>query len=215
MSTKAQGIRLSEAIISEAEYGFSRETVVVDINQTITPCLVLGKITLGAATASAITGTGNGTVTGAAKTATSKVGVYTFICVAAATNGGRFQVVNPNGHRLADALVGVAYSGQIACTINDGATDFVVGDSFTITVAAGTNRVVPVNPAAVDGSQVADCIALDTVITGASTSKIGVLDCNAQVNQGSLDFGSLNGGQILTAISQLLDKKIKVRASLT
>jgi hypothetical protein len=69
-------------------------------------------------------------------------------------NAGLWSVRDPEGNRLPDAKTGVAYvNGQINFTINDGSTDFVVGDSFTITVAAGNGQYKLSLAAAVDGSQ--------------------------------------------------------------
>lgn len=79
------------------------------------------------------TNTGNGTIGTLTFGAKAKAGIYTLTCVTAAANGGTFSVVDPDGYRLADAKVGVAYaSSHLGFTIADGAADFIVGDSFTI-----------------------------------------------------------------------------------
>jgi len=108
--------------------------------------------------------TGNGTITAFALKAKSKVGNYKLICTAAAENAGTFNVYDPEGNRLADATVAVAYANdQIGFTINDGSADFIVGDNFVIPVEEGSKKAKIVNSANVDGSQVADCILTDDV----------------------------------------------------
>ncbi|MBI4921863.1 MAG: head decoration protein [Devosia nanyangense] len=73
---------------------------------------------------------------------------------------GAFSVVEPDGVALAAGVVGTAYSHEIKFTLADGATNFVVGDSFTITVPEGDGKAVAWDPAATDGSAVVDSIAL-------------------------------------------------------
>lgn len=77
-------------------------------------------------------------------------------------NTGLFSVVTPSGGRLKDASVGSGYtSDQINFTINDGSTDFAVGDSFTVAVAAGTGKYRPVNFSGTDGSENAAAVLLE------------------------------------------------------
>lgn len=82
---------------------------------------------------------GNGTVSGVSGVAGGvKAGTYQLTCIAAAADGGIFQVADPDGYLLPQATVGVAYaSSQINLTINDGSADFAVGDTFTIQVTDG------------------------------------------------------------------------------
>jgi len=55
---------------------------------------------------------------------------------------------------LPNAVAGRAYTNdQISFTINDGSPDFVVGDAFTVEIAAGSLRVRAINFDGVDGSQ--------------------------------------------------------------
>jgi len=116
---------------------------------------VMGRVTVGTvpATGTAGTNTGGGTcgtVTGGVST---KAGVYTLTCIAAAAGAGTFQVISPDGIALPQATVGVAYTNaQINFTIADGAPDFVVGDSFTITVPAGSGKFRKYNAANIDGT---------------------------------------------------------------
>ncbi|MDH4319882.1 MAG: hypothetical protein OEV73_00135 [Desulfobulbaceae bacterium] len=86
--------------------------------------------------------TGNGTVTGEAVGANAVAESWTLLCIAAAANGGTFSVIGSKSGRMADAEVGVAYAnGFVAFTINDGATDFVVGDKFTLAVTQANSKI--------------------------------------------------------------------------
>jgi len=92
--------------------------------------------------------TGSGTmteVTAATVTWQANVlpGTYTLTCTSAAADRGTFSVVGPGGHVQvpATATVGNAYVGDhINFTLNDGAADFVVGDSFTVLATVGGGR---------------------------------------------------------------------------
>lgn len=84
------------------------------------------------------TGTGTGTITALDTFPATITETWTLTCTAAAPNAGTFSVVGSVSGAKAAATVGVAYSnGLIAFTINDGASDFIVGDQFTIAATAG------------------------------------------------------------------------------
>ena len=118
---------------------------------------VMGKQSLGAATAAAAAGnTGNGTIGTVTVGAGAMVGVYQLVCVATATNAGEFIVEAPDGAVIGTAVVAVAFNtGGLSFTIVDGATDFANGDRFTITVAAGAGKYVPLDLAGTNGTAVA------------------------------------------------------------
>lgn len=91
--------------------------------------------------------TGDGTCTAAAVIAgeiVPKVGAYVLTCIEAVANGGVFKLEDPDGNIVAAYLYMVAGAGQdttfkaggMTFTLTDGATDFAVGDFFTLTVAA-------------------------------------------------------------------------------
>lgn len=88
---------------------------------------------------------GNGTVTGISTTdGFTKTETWTLTCIAAVLNGGLFSVTGSVTGARGVATVGSAYASnvlvpansEIFLTINDGATDFAVGDSFTIATTA-------------------------------------------------------------------------------
>ncbi len=115
-------------------------------------------------TASAVAGgTGTGTVTALSipgSTVVPMVGAWLLTCVEAVANGGIFKLQDPNGMVVATDLrmtVGAAGATVVEVagmqfTITD-ATDFIVGNSFTITVAAD-GKLVPFNPAGAGGEQI-------------------------------------------------------------
>lgn len=102
---------------------------------------VLGKITKGSIViAEAEDNTGDGEPGEITIGQMAQPGQYVLKCTAAAAGAGTFQVYDPQGLRMGDLTVAVAYdNGHFAVTIAGGDVDFVVGDIFTITVAAGTN----------------------------------------------------------------------------
>lgn len=128
---------------------------------------VLGLISVGAAaTVVAGTNTGNGVLTKDATTPVlqgAMVGAYKITCITAAANGGVFRVENPAGDVLGDVAVGSTFEDDIKFAIADGSADFVVGDSFTYTVAAGSGKYDQLDPAASNGSEVAAAVLLKAV----------------------------------------------------
>lgn len=81
--------------------------------------------------------TGDGTVDSLSVTGSPRPGNWTLTCTAESPDDGTFQLTDPNGTVVADDLnVGAQDVGGVGFTINDGAEDYDVGDSFTITVPA-------------------------------------------------------------------------------
>ena len=89
------------------------------------------------ATAVTQTGTGTGTMTGPTATAgTTDTRTWTATLVTAAANGGTFDVAK-NGVVIGQAIVGAQFTHEgLAFTINDGATDFALGDRFAWSTTA-------------------------------------------------------------------------------
>lgn len=146
----------------------------------------LGKIGAAAATAAAKSGgnTGTGTFVIDATTPTlagAKVGIYTLRCITAVTNGGVFRLEDPDGIVLGDFTIpagpggAVTIAERIKGVLTDSGTDFIVGDGFDITVAAGSFKYVPVNPAGNDGRQVADALLLQKVDATSADKQVVVL----------------------------------------
>lgn len=99
---------------------------------------------------------------------------FTITVAAEDADAGRFAVVSPEGYRLPDLTVGVAYAGDhINFTLADGETDFAAGDKLTITVPAGSGK----------------CVAIDFTATDGSQDAAGVLLYDATAPDGSDDYG--------------------------
>lgn len=128
--------------------------------------LVLGKVKSGAATSAAKVGgnTGNGVLTLDATTPVlsgGDPGVYQVRFFQAAANAGSYEVYDPSGILIGVANVGQTFANRIKFSIADGGTDFIVGDGFDITVAAGSLKYVPWDPTAQDGSEDVAGVLLD------------------------------------------------------
>lgn len=95
-----------------------------------------GQLAVTAAAAAGNTGNGVLTLASPAYVTGCQAGIYRAVFIEPATDLGNFVVFDPLGVEVAKGTVGSAYSNQIAFTIADGATDFVAGDAFAITVVA-------------------------------------------------------------------------------
>jgi len=151
----------------ETDRAISRDTVMIKgASGKLETGTVLGRIALGAATVAAKAGgnTGNGVLTLDATTpvlSNATPGVYAVRCITAAANGGTFRVERPDGVVIGDVAVGGTFADGVKFAIADGATDFVAGDGFDITVAEGSKLYVPCNLTAIDGSQTPAAILKD------------------------------------------------------
>ena len=107
---------------------------------------VQGDPTIGlvnASAAAAVAGggnVGNGTVTGIGVTnGVTKTETITLTLVTVVLNGGVFAVSGSLSGPLGLATVGAGFAapaGLVSFTVNDGATDFALGDTFTIATTA-------------------------------------------------------------------------------
>jgi len=169
MGRKAAGF-----ILSEANGMRSRASEFLGASQDVKPGQPLARILAAAGiqvtSAAAAGNTGDGVLTLAdpAYSKAAKAGPYNVVCIAAAANGGRFKIDDPDGVEVGQVNVGAAFNKAVKFTIADGAADFVVGDSFTITVDldAGGEILVAWDPTAADGSEVADCLPIYAHKTG-------------------------------------------------
>lgn len=193
MTVLTEKLGPGSCIIQEGDHFYSRDVVVVNAGDGVTyPAnTVLGKITLGAISSAAKSG-GNAANTGAltldAATpilAGAQAGVYTVRCVAVASNSGTFRVEDPNGYVLGDVAVGATFSDQIKFSIADGSQDFILGEGFDITIAAGAGKYVIWNPANLDGSQAPAAILIYPV-TGEEEAT--VIRRHAQVKSLALNW---------------------------
>lgn len=176
--------------------------VTVADGQTCLRGSAMGKVLYGAVTPAADAGnTGDGTVTAAATVLGSVkpiVGAYVLTCTTAVTNGGVFKLVDPNGATVATGLTMTVGAGAatvfevagLTFTVTDGATDFVAGDFFTLTLAAGSGQVKKLDKTAVDGSAEIYGILLENVTTSGAT-QVSIVDLVGKFN--SLVVGFVAG----------------------
>jgi hypothetical protein len=211
-----------EFILSEAEGKRSRDNGVIALSQTVVPGAVLGatdvpaNVTSSAAADAGNTGNGAITLDGTAPVgASAQDGKYRAVCIAVATNSGTFAVFDPQGVEIGRVVVGATFNNQIKFVIADGATDFAVGDAFTISVGVemADKQYAVLNPTATDGTQIAAAIAIYGVTTdGSNTASIAILTNDAEVMGLTLTWpAGITAVQKATAIMQLRQLGIKVR----
>ncbi len=219
MAVSNESKRLGDWLKWEEENQYSRDIVTILAGsggeRALLTGMVLGRTTKGAATSAAAAGnTGNGTITAApAVGAAAKPGIYRAICIEPATDGGKFAVEDPDGILIGTATVGSPFSTHLTFTIADGAADFAAGDSFTITVAAGSGKVKQIDFAATDGSDAACAllVADATAPDGSDLSAIAVTR-NAIVSANGITFpADASTNQKNAAIAQLEKLGILVR----
>jgi hypothetical protein len=177
--------------------------------------MVLGRVTKGSAVGAAVAGnTGNGTITAAPTVGqAAKPGVYRAVCIEPATNGGKFSVEDPDGILVGIAAVGTEIAAHLTFTIADGATDFVAGDAFTITVAAGSGKVAQIDFASTAGADAACGLLTEdaTAPDGADRSAVAVVR-NAIVSANGIAWpAGATTDQKNAAIAQLKSLGILVR----
>lgn len=156
---------------------------------------VLGKVALaGTAVASAVTGTGTGAITVDVTNPVgpqAKAGVYKFMLTGVKANSGAFSVTDPDGIALEPAIVGVTYdTPHLKLAIAD-ATDFVVGDHFTVTVAAAADDdqvYLPLSLTARDGTQHVAGILWNQVDVTAEDKDAVAVTADAEVLGGELIY---------------------------
>jgi len=160
MTILYQGRRRGEFLRTKIEpISFDAGTLLS--GQNLEAGTILGQATNGTAVGAAGANTGNGTIGAVTTGAQALPGVYVAKITKAAANAGDFSVTDPQGDVVGVGTVGVAYNnGGLGFTIADGATDFIVGDSFNITVT-GTGKWRALNLAGTDGSQRAAAILYD------------------------------------------------------
>lgn len=172
--------------------------------------LVLARKPVTPATTAAGTNTGNGTMGTVTASAGAMPGAYTLKIITAAANAGQFEVIDPQGDLVGIGNVAVAFStGGLAFTLADGSADFVVGDTFTITVPEFTGHIPWT---ASTGPADAILFGGKTIADGA-TKAVAVVCRNAEVNAAELmwDSSVTTDAVKLRAFQRLADRGIVVR----
>jgi len=206
-------IRAGEFLVSEANGNRSRDVGALLTGTKYIAGTVLGQITHGTASVVAGTNTGNGVFGAVTVGATAQAGDYKVRITKAAANAGDFQVVDPQGDVVGLGTVAVAFAGGgLAFTLADGATDFAVGDSWTVTVAAGSLKFKTWNPTNTDGSQVAVAVLVGPVDATDADQRATIIARSAEVNAHSLTYvGGATDNQKAAAATQLAAVGIIVR----
>lgn len=155
------------------EFSFEQETALANSAASLSPAnlmdigLIVGRVAAAAAGAAAANAgnTGNGTVGTVTDLIGIQVGTYQVEFIAAT----KFNVIDPAGNLVGEGATGVAFANQLGLTITAGGTPFAVGDGFTVAVAAGSGKIVPLSLTAADGSAVPVGVVVRqaTVPTGA------------------------------------------------
>jgi hypothetical protein len=134
--------------------------------------------------------TGDGTFA-ATPTAAAGImeGTYRLVCIEPAANVGQFVLEAPDGRIVGRVTVASAFAGgHLAFTLQDGATDFVAGDFFTIAVAVGTKYKLSV-AAATDGSHIPRGILAEDRDATAADKECLVYE-RGDFNQDALTYGA-------------------------
>ena len=167
-------------LLESDPFGFEQGLITFAGADTYVKGTLLGRKLVEDAIAAAATAgnTGDGTTTLGAVIAgpvVPSVGVYNLECVTALANGGTFKLEDPNGAILDANLVLLVGAGAVTTfsvggmtfTITDGAADFIVGDSFTLTVVLDGNFYA-YDPAGLGGVQVPSKVLVSEIVaTGA------------------------------------------------
>lgn len=187
---------ITEIVKMEREHAFTREVGIIKAaasgTRVIKTGAVLGRILFGTVTVAAdVANTGDAVLTAVEVTLgrSTKVGTYTLTCKTEVTNAGVFAVVDPDGYALPDLTVAAAYANpHLGLTIPDGTTDWAAGDVITVTVAAGTGKLVAYDPEATDGTQIAAAIAAAPAETTTADVSIPVIVREAIVGADALVY---------------------------
>lgn len=206
---------LSDVVLDELDTEGSREVVTVLTGQNLDIGTVIGKATIGALSETHAGNTGDGVMTidaGTPALANCQAGVYTAKCIVAIAGGGTFRVTDPKGNVLGDVVVGGTFQNQIKFVIAAGAADFIEGDMFLITVAAGTGKVKILTPAALDGTQNAyGAVIADYDATAADVDGVAIVR-NALLKDAGLVWpDGITADQKAAAIVQLAAAHITLR----
>lgn len=90
-------------------------------------------------------------------------------------DGGTFEVRDPQGLLLGTVDVGTPFADQIAFTINDGSTDYVVGDGFDVTVVI-TGGTAEANPICALLPTICSQLIAHAVVGGPATTTQDAID---------------------------------------
>lgn len=217
MALSTESNYLSDVLLWEADGQISRKKVTVLSGQNLALGTVLGRIILGAVSETHAGNTGNGVMTldaATPKLANAQTGVYAVKCITAASNSGTFRVFDPRGNALGDVAVAGTFANQIKFVIADGSADFIVGDTFLVTVAAGSGKVKILTPAALDGTQNAYGVLTAAVDASASDLPGVAIERLATLKSAGLVWpDGISADQKAAALAELEAKHMVARTS--
>lgn len=189
---------------------FTREAIALlsGSGVCITGLVLAAQLTGGAAVSAALgTNVGNGVIGAITVSAAAKVGDYKLMFVEPNANAGVFLVMDPFGIEIGHGNVAAVFSaGGLSFTLADGATDFVSGDSLTISVT-GAVKYAPYDPTSVTGLQYAAAILWSGYrdATAADRRSVAVVRGPIKVQAAELLYGAnvTTQSQQTTALAQL------------
>ena len=205
MAVQTEGARLGDWLKWEMDGRMSRKTVTVGAGNLVSGT-VMGKITLGAATATAFTHNAANTGTCGEVTvgAGAKVGTYKVVIIEPGSNAGKFTVEDPDGITVGVGTVAAAFSGGgLGFTIADGTQDFISGEGFSIAVAAGTGNYIALDDDATDGSTVAAGILVEDVDASSAAKEGVIIYRNARIDTRNLTWADASSGAKTAALAVL------------
>lgn len=221
MITLTETLHPGAFIIAEADDFHCRDSVQIALSQTLLGGQVLGGALIVAGVTSSViigTNTGNGVAALAAPAVSQAVvnGDYLLTCTAAAANAGTFSVQTPDGREIGPLTVAVAFDKEIKLTIADGATDFVVGDSFKVRVGIERSdfEYLALNLTAVTGAQHSAAIMVGGIVTDGITKKkaAALVRGPAQVRGSDLTWpAGITAAQKAAEVAKLESRGIIVR----
>lgn len=136
-------------------------------------------------------------------------------CTAAVTNGGVFKLEDPAGNVIETGITMTVGAGAVSVfeiagmtfTLTDGATDFIVGDKFSLTVAAD-GKFYLYTAGAAGGEGVPSMVLTYEIVATGAGNVAGRLLKKGKVNEGRLviDANGTAGAGITAAIIDSLEK---------
>jgi len=121
------------------------------------------------------------------------------------SNGGVFEVKDPAGAVVGNATVGTPFTDEVKFTIADGATDFVVGDGFNLTVTV-TGATVDANPVCASLPAVLGKLRAVAVVQGPTSSRQSWINWVETIQSDRIIPGSANDVKVIDANGDTVTK---------
>ncbi|MTK12699.1 MAG: head decoration protein [Clostridiaceae bacterium] len=190
-------------IVSEDNGHRSRDKITLTGGAKVYAGTVLGKQTTGNTAVATVLGanTGNGTFGAIAVGSGASAGAY----IVEFDSAANYIVSAPGGQEVGHGTTGSAFNaGGLGFTITAGATAFAAGDSFTITVAAGSGKYVTSVSTATDGSQVPAAILFGTTDATVADKSAAAITRAAEINASEIIWDpSYSAPQITAGLAVL------------